>query len=48
MFRPGRRPWHHVDGSWKSGLRWSVAQILVSLPVLWVVQRTIGRDTACA
>jgi hypothetical protein len=38
--------WHHFDGYWKSGLRWSVAQILVSLPVLWVVQRTIGRDTA--
>lgn len=41
---PIDRAWN--DAYWKSGLRWSVAQSMVSLPLLWFLQRTIGRDTA--
>ena len=33
-------------GSWKSPLRWAVAELVVSLPILAVVQRAIDRDTA--
>ena len=36
----------HWNGYWKSSLRWGVAHIMVSLPVLWCAQRVINRDVA--
>ena len=36
----------HWNRYWKSSLRWGVAHIMVSLPVLWCAQRVINRDVA--